>query len=146
MSWSFSILDDETHHKDMATPVAENTEHSEISTASSDTMKPENHPSLMTNRISQVLNTSIDSKAIEDTKSEGGAEWGTALSMDGLKISNEIVIHKSRAQAPKKVFLPGEILKPIFRLAMTAEDGKFEFTDRVGPFKPNVAIGLLRAK
>lgn len=153
-------------------PVAENTEHSEISTSSSETVKPENYPSLMTNPIVQGFNTSIDSKAINETESEGDAEFATALAMDGLKISNEIVAYVSNAEAieledpgtvqtieelandvqdivvrgVRKLFLPAEIRKKIFKIAMTAEGAKFEFTDRVGPFKPNVATGLLSAK
>ncbi|MCJ1462513.1 hypothetical protein MMC07_001115 [Pseudocyphellaria aurata] len=41
--------------------------------------------------------------------------------------------------------LPAELRKKIIKWAMTAEKGVFEFNDRVGPFKPNVATGLLRA-
>lgn len=42
--------------------------------------------------------------------------------------------------------VPGEIRKRIIMFAMTGEEGKLEFTNGVGPFKPNVATGLLRAK
>lgn len=88
MSWSFSVLDKGALDNNMAMPVAEGAEHSEVATTS---------PAV-----------------------------------------SEIYLDINR--------FPGEIRKKIFRFAMTAKDGRFEFTDLVGPFKPNVATGLLRAK
>lgn len=57
----------------------------------------------------------------------------------------------SPAKSVSEAFLdfnrfPGEIRKKIVQHAMTAEEGKLEFTDRVGYFKPNVATGLLTTR
>lgn len=42
--------------------------------------------------------------------------------------------------------IPAEIRTKIFKLAMTAEGHTFNFADKVGFFKPNVAVGLLRTR
>ena len=143
--------------------IAKNTDLSEVLTTSLNTGKPKQSPILMNNPTVEELNARMSSKATTNgSEPEGDEEVAAALFMDKLRITNQVAADASNAKANtenvaptsksvSEVFLdmsqvPGEIRKRIIMFAMTANHAKLEFTNGVGPFKPNVATGLLRAR
>ena len=53
---------------------------------------------------------------------------------------------RSKESLWNKEKIPAEIFSRIVQFAMTADESRFEFSDKVGEFRPNVATGLLTVR